>query len=33
MEAKGKVVCVVDKGCENGFERKWRGCIKNDWIE
>ena len=33
MEAKGKVVCVVDKGCENGFERKWRGCIENDWIE
>ena len=33
MEAKGKVVCVEDKACENGFARKRRGCIENDWIE
>ena len=34
MEGKDKVVCVVDKACENGrVERKWRGCIENVWIE
>ena len=34
LEGKGKVVCVVDKACENGrVERKWRGCIENVWIE
>ena len=33
-EDKDKVVCVVDKACENGrVERKWRGCIENVWIE
>ena len=31
---KDKVVCVVDKACENGWvERKWRGCTENVWIE
>ena len=30
MEGKDKVVCVVDKACENGgYDRKWRGCIEN----
>ena len=35
MEGKeDKVVCMVDKACENGgYEGKWRACIENDWIE
>ena len=29
MEGKDKVVCVVDRACENGrVRRKWRGCIR-----
>ena len=36
IDGKDKVICVVDKACENGQVRtkgNWRDGIESDWIE